>query len=128
MVRLILISFFIISTLAANSSNNISKAFAFAIFDENGQSENIQNISTTKYDYEGISYTKIVVFGKMLHNRKIDVLIGNSIGTFVDEKPIVDIRKIVIAYEYTFKHYSVTSGLLQVKIDNKLYDSRVFVK
>ena len=105
MARLILISFFIISTLAANSSNNISKAFAFAIFDENGQSENIQNISTTKYDYEGISYTKIVVFGKMLHNRKI-----------------------VIAYEYTFKHYSVTSGLLQVKIDNKLYDSRVFVK
>ena len=63
------------------------------------------------------------------HLRKYwEVLIGNSIGTFVDEKPIVDIRKIVIAYEYTFKHYSVTSGLLQVKIDNKLYDSRVFVK
>ncbi len=125
-----LFSTILISCLFLTSANSldVSKAFAFAIYDENGKSENIQNINTTKYDYEGICYTKIVVFGKMLHNKKIDVLIGNSIGTLVDKKPITDIRKIVIAYEYTFKHLTVTNGLLQVKIDNKLYDSRVFVK
>ncbi len=125
MARLILILSILFSI---SYSNQINKAFVFAIFDENGKSENLQNSYSTQNDYNEICYTKIAVFGKILHNTNVTVNIGNSIGNFESKTPITDIRKIVIGYEYTFKHYSVTSGRIEVKVDNKLYDARVFVK
>src|SRR5574344_607803 len=110
------------------SANSIDKAFAFAIYDENGRSENIQNTKNTQHDYNEVCYTKIAVFGKVQHNTKVESKIGNSIGTFVSKEPILNFRKIVIGYEYTFKHLTVSSGLLQVVVNNRLFDSRVFVK
>lgn len=125
MIRILL---FLLVLLSFSYSNQINKAFAFAIYNENGQSENIQNINITKYDYNEICYTKIAVFGKLKHNTNIEVKIGNSIGAFENKIPITNIGKIVIGYEYTFKHYTVTTGRLEVRVDNKLYDARVFVK
>ena len=38
------------------------------------------------------------------------------------------ITKKIFAYELTFKHQNVTQGYFEVKVNNKLYDSKVFVK
>lgn len=119
---------FLVLLSTALNANSINKAFAFAIFDESGKSENIQNIKNTQHDYNNICYTKIAVFGKVLHNTKVESKIGNSIGTEISKEPILNFRKIVIGYEYTFKHQTVKNGLLQVFVDNRLFDSRVFVK
>ena len=36
--------------------------------------------------------------------------------------------KIKIGEELTFKHFNVKKGYFEVKIDNKIYDSKVFIK
>ena len=105
----------------------IKTAHAIGIFHKNGTGENIQHLRKTKDDYNGICYSKIVVFGN-LHNIKTSVNIGTSIGTLVKTIPIYNKQKIKIAEEQTFKHYGVTKGYIQVKVNNKLYDSKVFVK
>ena len=33
-----------------------------------------------------------------------------------------------IAEEITFKHYTVEKGYFEVRINNKLYDTKVFIK
>ena len=37
-------------------------------------------------------------------------------------------QKIYIAEELTFKHYNVSKGYFEVKINDKIYDTKVFVK
>ena len=100
MSRLILIFFFLFSF---SYSNDIYKAFAVAIYDENNHGENIQH-------------------------SKIDINIGTSLGNLENKIPLTNNKNIVIGYEYTFKHYTVDKGYIEVRVDNKLYDSKVYVK
>ena len=125
MSRLILIFFFLFSF---SYSNDIYKAFAVAIYDENNHGENIQHSKITQNDYNGICYTKIAIFGKVSNNSKIDINIGNSLGNLENKIPLTNNKNIVIGYEYTFKHYTVDKGYIEVRVDNKLYDSKVYVK
>lgn len=108
-------------------SNNIKAAYAIGIFHENGKGENIQHVRITNDNYEGICFSKIVVFGQT-SKKNIKVKIGNSIGHFIKEIPIFNSKKILIGNEITFKHYNITKGYFEVKINNKLYDTKVFIK
>ncbi|QKF74035.1 hypothetical protein AFAEC_1883 [Aliarcobacter faecis] len=128
MTKLIGIIFLLFSFFSNSYSDDIYKAFAVAIYDENKMGENIQHKTTTQNDYNGICYVKIAIFGKISNNSKIEVNIGNSIGNFQEKIPITNNKNIVIGYEYSFKFYTVTKGHIEVKVDNKLYDSKVFVK
>jgi len=108
-------------------NSKINSAYAIAIFHENKKGENIQHVRKTKDDYNGTCYSKIVVFGKVT-NAKTSVKIGDSIGVFVKATPIYNKYKIRIAQEQTFKHYNVTKGYIEVRVNQKLYDSKVFIK
>jgi hypothetical protein len=123
----ILITLLLTITQANAYSTKIKTAHAIGIFHKNGNGENIQHVRKTKDDYNGICYSKIVIFGK-LNNINVKVKIGNSIGSFIKRIPIYNKQKIKIAQEMTFKHYNVTKGYIEVRINNKLYDSKVFVK
>ena len=123
----ILITLLLTITQANAYSTKIKTAHAIGIFHKNGNGENIQHVRKTKDDYNGICYSKIVVFGN-LNGIKPKIKIGSSIGNFVKVIPIYNKQKIKIAEELTFKHYNVTKGYIEVRINNKLYDSKVFVK
>lgn len=122
----ILLFLFLISSLFAKTPN-IQKAVAVGIFDENGNGENIQHKKFSDNDYNGICFSKIVVFGKIEQNN-IDVKIGNSIGHFIKSIPIYSKEKHLIAHELTYKHFNITKGYFSIKIDNKLFDTKVFIK
>ncbi len=107
--------------------SDIQASYAIGIFHENGTGENIQHKKTTDENYDGICFSKIVIFGYQSKNN-INVKIGNSIGHFQNSIPIYNQNKIKIGEELTFKHFNITNGYFQIFIDNKLYDSKVFVK
>lgn len=108
-------------------SSKVSAAYAIGIFDGNGNGENIQHVRKTKNDYNGVIYSKIVVFGR-LNGVLPEVKIGNSKGHFEKAIPIYNRKKIKIAQEMTYKHYTVTKGYFEVRFSGKLYDTKVFVK
>ncbi|GGD32131.1 hypothetical protein GCM10012288_02580 [Malaciobacter pacificus] len=122
-----LILILIITTSLFSKNVKIDKAVAVGIFDENGNGENIQHLRETKNDYNGLCYSKIVVFGNY-QNQKIDVKIGKSIGHKIKSIPIYSKNKTKIGEEISFKHYNITKGYFEVKIENKLFDTKVFVK
>lgn len=126
MKKIVLISLLLLSTLFSYSSN-IQAAYAIGIFDKNGMGENIQHKRKSIYNYNGECYSKIVVFG-FLNNSIPKVSIGNSIGSFVKSVSIYNKLKIKIGEVITFKHYALSSGYFKVEINNKLYDSKVFIK
>ncbi len=103
------------------------KAYAIGIFDEKGEGENIQHKRITNNDYNNICYSRIVVFGNIPHAR-VQVKIGNSLGHFEKSIFVYNKHKIKIAEEITFKHYTVEKGYFEVRINNKLYDTKVFIK
>ncbi|MGB1226550.1 MAG: hypothetical protein ACPG9K_01570 [Poseidonibacter sp.] len=108
-------------------SSKIKSAHAIGVFHQNGKGENIQHLKETKQNYNGTCYSKIVIFGTF-NQINVDVKIGNSTGTFNKSIPIYNKQKIKIAQEQTFIHKNVTKGYLEVRVNNKLYDSKVFVK
>ena len=121
---IVFIIFLNIYTFANNT--NIKAAYAIGIFDKEGNGENIQHTRFSKNDYNGICFSKIVIFGN--YNKKdIQVTIGKSIGHFIKSKSIYN-KKIKIAEELTFKHYSISKGYLEIRINKKLYDGKVFIK
>ena len=122
-IYLLLINTF---TLFAFDSK-IQASYAIGIFNENGNGENIQHKKITSNDYNGICYSKIVIFGNF-KNSKVEVKIGNSLGYIQNQIPIYNKNKIKIGTEITFIHYNVDKGYFEIKIDNKLYDSKVFIK
>ena len=126
MKKLILILLFINLNLFALSSD-IKEALAVGVFHENGAGEKIQHKKITDENYNGTCFSKVAVLGKM-GNKDIKVKIGSSLGYFQAKAPIFNIKNILIGYELTFIHYDVTSGILQVSIDGRIYDSKVFVK
>ena len=112
-MRILIFILFISFTLFA-ANFDIQASYAVAVFHENGTGENIQ-------------HKKIVVFGE-IRNKKIEVKIGNALGYFESSIPIYNNQKIYIAEELTFKHYNVSKGYFEVKINDKIYDTKVFVK
>lgn len=125
MKNIILTALFI-SSLFSNISD-IKNAVAIGIFDKNGNGENIQYLRKTKNNYDGVCYSKIAVFGN-LGESEVEVKIGNSIGHYEKDIPIYNKQKILIGKEITFKHYNISKGYLEVRIDDKLFDSKVFIK
>ena len=123
-IILILITF-VITFFSYNS--NIKSAYAIGIFNEKGDGENIQHKRITDNDYNDICYSRIVVFGNISHER-VEVKIGDSLGYFEKSTSVVNKHKIKIGEEMTFKHYTVEKGYFEVKVNNKLYDTKVFVK
>lgn len=122
-IYLLLINTF---TLFAFDSK-IQASYAIGIFNENGNGENIQHKKITSNDYNGICYSKIVIFGN-LKNSKVEVKIGNSLGYYENSISVYNNQKIKIGEELTFKHYNIQKGYFEIKIDDKLYDTKVFVK
>ena len=115
-----------LSNLNAYSSKIIN-AHAIGIFHQNKKGENIQHLKETKENYNGTCYSKIVIFGNM-NKDKADVRIGNATGVLTKSISIYNKQKIKIAQEQTFIHKNVTKGYFEVRINRKLYDSKVFVK
>lgn len=104
----------------------IYQAFAIGVFHKNGKGENIQHKKITEEDYNGEVYSKIAVIGK-LNSTIPKVKIGNSIGTLIDRKPIFKDNRL-LGEELSFKQYTVKKGYFTVRIKNRLYDTKVFVK
>ncbi|CAM3878768.1 hypothetical protein [Arcobacter cloacae] len=127
MKKFILTLFLTISNLFSFDSN-IQGSYAIGVFHENGAGENIQHKKITQDDYNGTCFSKIVIFGNISNNSKIEVKIGNSLGYIQNQIPIYNKNKIKIGTEITFIHYNVDKGYFEIKIDNKLYDSKVFIK
>lgn len=127
MKKFILTLFLTISNLFSFDSN-IQGSYAIGVFHENGTGENIQHKKITQDDYNGTCFSKIVIFGNISNNSKIEVKIGNSLGYIQNQIPIYNKNKIKIGTEITFIHYNVDKGYFEIKIDNKLYDSKVFIK
>jgi hypothetical protein len=108
-------------------STKISSAHAIAIFDKQGNGENIQHLRISKHDYNGLCYSKIVVIGK-LNKTMPTVNIGSSKGHFQKSISIYNRDKIKIGEELTYKHENVTKGYFEVRILGKLFDTKVFIK
>jgi len=126
MKKLFLILFFINLNLFALSSD-IKEALAVGVFHENGTGEKVQRKKTTDENYEGTCFSKIVVLGK-IGNKNIKVRIGDSLGYIQNTAPVYNVQNILIGHEITFLHYNVTNGLIEVSIDGRTFDSKVFVK
>lgn len=107
--------------------NDIQASYAIGVFHENGTGEKIQNKKITEENYEGTCFSKIVVLGK-IKNKNIQVRIGDSLGYIQSSVPVYNVQNIKIGEELTFMHYNVSKGYFEVKIDGKIYDSKVFVK
>jgi len=125
-MKKIVLTLLFISSLFAKDSD-IQKAVAIGIFDKDGNGENIQHLRTTKNDYSGLCFSKIAVFGN-LANKNPQVNIGNSKGHFIKSTSIYNKDKIKIGEEITFKHHNISKGYFEVRINNKLYDTKVYVK
>ena len=125
--KFILVLHLFISSVFAFDSD-IQASYAIGVFHENGMGENVQHKKITDQDYNGTCFSKIVIFGNYSNHSKIEVKIGNSLGYYKSKIPIFNDFKIKIGDELTFEHYNVSKGYFQVKINNKLYDTKVFVK
>ena len=126
MKKLILILLFINLNLFALSSD-IKEALAVGVFHENGAGEKVQRKKITDENYDGICFSKIVVIGK-IENKNIKVRIGESLGYIQNSIPVYNVQNILIGEEITFLHNNVTKGLIEVSIDGRIYDSKVFLK
>lgn len=122
--------YIIIMTLLINFNfaNEVNiQAFAIGIFDKNGNGENIQHLRFSKNDYNDICFSKVAVFGNIKEDN-ISVNIGNSHGHYLNSKPIYNKSRILIGKEITYKHFAVTKGYFEVRINNKIFDTKVFIK
>ena len=126
MKKLILISFLINLNLFALSSD-IKEALAVGVFHEDGTGEKVQHKRITDENYDGTCFSKIVVIGK-IENKSIKVRIGESLGYIQNTTHVYNVQNILIGEEITFLHNTVTKGLIEVSIDGRIYDSKVFVK
>ena len=126
MKKLILISFLINLNLFALSSD-IKEALAVGVFHEDGTGEKVQHKRITDENYDGTCFSKIVVIGK-IENKSIKVRIGESLGYIQNTTHVYNVQNILIGEEITFLHNNVTKGLIEVSIDGRIYDSKLFVK
>lgn len=108
-------------------SDNVQEAYAIGVFHLNGQGENVQHKRITDEDYNGECFSKIAVLGK-IQNKDIQVRIGDSVGYYENDVPIFNVKNIKIGTEITFRHYNVSRGYFEVKVDGRILDSKVLVK
>lgn len=101
--------------------------YAVSIYDEKMIEENIQSKRNTKKDYNGICYTKVYIFGKILHQGHTKVKIGNAIGHKIKEE-VIHKNRLIIGKMITFKHYGVSKGYLEVYFNDKLLDSKTLIQ
>ena len=106
---------------------DIQASYAIGVFHEDGSGEKVQNKKITEDNYEGTCFSKIVILVKS-QNKNIQVRIGSSLGYIQNSAPVYNVQNIKIGEELTFMHYNVSKGYFEVKIDGKIYDSKVFVK
>ena len=125
-MKKVILSILLISAHLFGFKSDVKQIFAIGVFNQNGIGENIQNVKKTKKDYNGICFTKIYLKGNNF-NIKPKVMIGDSIGKFVEAKPVFN-KKILIGKIITFKHTNVTNGLLKVYFRKKLFDARVYIR
>ena len=114
------------SSLFAMPSKLVN-AYAVAIYDKHHIEENIQSKRKTKKDYNGVCYTKVYIFGKVLHQMNIKVKIGQTLGHQIKIQPIHK-NRLLIGKAITFKHYGVSKGYLEVYVNGKLKDGKTFVQ
>jgi hypothetical protein len=50
------------------------------------------------------------------------------LGYIQNTTHVYNVQNILIGEEITFLHNNVTKGLIEVSIDGRIYDSKVFVK
>ncbi len=103
------------------------KAYAIGIFDKNGNGENIQNKRTSTHNYNNTCFSKVAIFSKT-KSITPKVNIGSSIGHFIKREPIYNKQGIKIGEELLYKHYNITKGYFEVRVNNRLVDSKVFIK
>lgn len=124
MKNLLLISL-IISFL---NSQNIQKAFLVAIYDKS-RVENVQHKTKTDFEYRGEIFFVVAIIGSYDKNTDISTKINSSKGELVDTKALYNnLTKKVYGHELTFRHLNVEKGYFEVFVDEKLYDTKVFVK
>lgn len=122
----ILILLFLLISSSFSAKSKIINAYAVSIYDKHLNEENVQTKRITEKDYDGLTYTKIYMFGNLYHE-KLRVVIGNSVGYLSKSRNITKNKKL-IGKELTYKHYSVTKGYLKISTKKKIYDQKVFVK
>lgn len=127
MMKKILFCFGIFTLSAYAYTSKIINGYAVSIYDEKMVEENIQAKRKSKKDYQGICYTKVYIFGKVLNNGNTKVMIGNSIGHKIKENPIHK-NRLIIGKEIIFKHYTVSKGYLKLYFDGKLLDTKTYIK
>ena len=87
-----------------------------------GKIDGIENDNFEIVQLDLSEYKNIELFSKdiVMKGVKIDILINNAgIGPDLD---------FMYPEEITFKHYTVEKGYFEVRINNKLYDTKVFIK
>lgn len=124
MLKVLLINLLLINSLFASSK--IYNAYALTISDENGKKENIQNKRATTSDFNGICFVEIFVNSKY----KTDipkVTIDTAIGHFQSSKSVYK-NKIKVGEIMLFKFYNIRKGYLKITINDKLYDTKTFIR
>lgn len=127
MMKLIYLIILFFNSLVFGFNSNIKAIYAIGIFDKNGKGENIQHLLKTQNNYNNTCFTKIFIIGKSF-NKIPQVSIGTSKGHYQKRVSIYNSKKIKIGEELLFKHYKVTKGYIQIKLEGKIYDTKVFVK
>ena len=105
-------------------STKILNGYAVSIYNEQKIEENIQAKRKTSKDYNGICYSKVYIFGKIL-NGNVKVMIGKSIGHKVQQRSIQK-NRLIVGKEIIFKHYGVKkegAELVEVKKNHRLLTS-----
>lgn len=124
MIKLILIFGLILNFSYANSK--VYTAYSLAIYNSKGEKELIKNKAKTKEDYQGVCISEVFVnFTK--NTPYIEVKIGNSIGHKISSKAVYK-NNIKVGEIIKFKHYGVNKGYLSIKVNNKIYDQKTFIK
>lgn len=119
---------FIILFFTFLNSQNIQKSFLVAIYDKN-RVENVQHKIKTDFEYKGEIFFIVAIIGSYNKNTNIVTKINGSKGKLIDTKALYNnITKKIYGYELTFKHLDVRKGYFEIFIDDKLYDTKVFVK
>jgi len=126
MIRVLI--FFIFSSYLY--ANDIQKAFLASIYDNQyNLIENVQHKTITNNKYFGTYLFNVVVIGNYNKNVKVVTKINNSVGKLIKTEVLFNkINKRVYGKILFFELNVEQSGYFEVFINNKLYDTKVFIR
>lgn len=124
-MKVLFLTLFLLSQ-GISYTTKILNGYAVSIYDEQKVEENIQSKRKTSKDYNGICYTKVYIFGKIL-NGNVKVMIGKSIGHKITQRAIHK-NRLLVGKEVIFKHYGVSKGYFKVYFNDDLLDTKTYVK